>query len=121
MATYHPHAATPDVDSGHQEFESRLDSIGGGVFLLMSGVLWLMAGAVPSGTWLVGTGVLLLALNAVRYFRGMRPHLFTLVLGILALAGGLADFANVRLPLFALALVAFGALLLVKPFARHGG
>ncbi len=121
MATYHPHAATPDSGTEHRDFESRLDSIGWGVFLLMSGVLWLIATVVPSGTWLVGTGLLLLALNAVRYFNGMRPHMFTLVLGILALAGGLADWANVRLPLFALALVAFGILLLVKPFARRGG
>ncbi len=120
MATYHPPAAEPEADSHHGDFAARLDNIGWGVFLLMTGVLWLMSSALPSGTWLVGTGILLLALNAVRYLKGMTLSLFTLVLGILALAGGLADLANMRLPLFALALVAFGLLLLVRPFARRG-
>lgn len=74
----------------------------------------------PSGTWLIGTGLLLLALNAVRHVKGLALNTFTVVLGILALAGGLADLADVKLPLLALAFVAFGVLLLVKPFAGRG-
>lgn len=117
--TSHPHPTSPEVAPARSEFAARLDTIGWGVFLLMTGVLWLFAAAVPSGTWLVGTGLLLLALNAVRYFNGLALHTFTLALGVLALAGGLADFADIELPLLALALVAFGVLLLVKPFAKH--
>jgi hypothetical protein len=97
-----------------------LDDIGWGLFLLMTGALWLFASAVPSGAWLVGTGILLLALNAVRYLRGMELNVFTLVLGGLALAGGLAELAQVRIPLLALALVAVGLALLVRPLLRAG-
>lgn len=62
-----------------------------------------------------------LGLNAVRYYLGLDLHLVTIVLGALALAGGLADLTQVRLPILAIALVAFGALLVVRPFARRGG
>ncbi len=122
MATSsHPHPTPAEMNATQHELSGRLDNIGWGVFLLMTGVLWLFASAVPSGSWLVGTGLLLLALNAVRYFNGLALHYFTVVLGVLALAGGLADFADVKLPLFALALVALGVLLLIKPFGKHGG
>lgn len=118
MATS-PHAHPTVPAPSDRGLGARLDDIGWGVFLLMTGVLWLFAYAVPSGTWLVGTGLLLLALNGVRYLKGLALHGFTLVLGLLALAGGLADLANVRLPLLALAFVAFGILLLVKPFTKR--
>lgn len=111
----------PDAPPHHTELDRLLDDIGWGVFLLMTGLLWMAPRLVPSGTWLVGTGVLLLVLNAVRSAKGFAIHTFTLVLGLLALAGGLADLANVTIPFFALALVAFGVLLLARPIFKRRG
>lgn len=116
----HSPPTSPDTDLARREFAARLDDIGWGAFLLMTGVLLLFSFVVPSGTWLIGTGLLLLALNAVRYFRGMTLDAFTVVLGVLALAGGLADLADVKLPILAIAFVAFGAFLLIRPFGKRG-
>jgi len=88
---------------------------------VMTGGLLLFSSIVPSGMWLVGTGILLLALNAVRRFRGLGFSLFTLILGVLALAAGLADLAHVGFPIFAVALVAFGVAVLVKPMMKGRG
>ncbi|HET7373923.1 MAG TPA: hypothetical protein VFJ20_11075 [Gemmatimonadaceae bacterium] len=117
-ATLHPHATRPETDETRRE-TNRLDNIGWGLFLVMTGGLLLFSSIVPSGTWLVATGILLLALNAVRHFRGLGFSLFTLILGALALAAGLADLAHVGFPIFAVALVAFGIAVLVKPMPKQ--
>jgi hypothetical protein len=102
-------------DSRHSALARRLDGIGWGLFLLMTGILWLLpSNSVPPGTWLIGTGLILLALNAVRYLRGYGVNVLTTALGALAVAGGLADFGGVQLPLLAIALVAVGAVVLVR-------
>jgi hypothetical protein len=116
--TLHPHTSRPDTDDTRRESANRIDNIGWGLFLVMTGGLLLFSNFVPSGTWLVGTGLLLLALNAVRHLRGLDLNLFTLILGALALAAGLADLAHVGFPIFAVALVAFGIAILVRPRAR---
>ena len=97
----------------------RLDEIGWGLFLIMLGTIWLIP-SVPQGTWLVGTGLLLLGLNAVRHLRGVRSSGFTWVIGALALAAGLGQIVGVTLPLFAILLVVVGAGMLLKPLiSRH--
>ena len=49
-----------------QDPPKQFDEIGWGIFLMMIGTSWLVP-SVPQGTWLIGTGVLLLVLNAIRY------------------------------------------------------
>ena len=116
--TSRPDTARPDTDRGRREFASWLDNVGWGLFLVMTGLLWLFARIVPSGSWLVGTGVILLALNGVRRVRGLAMNVFTVILGALALIAGIADLANVGFPLFAVALVVFGLAILAKPSAK---
>ena len=48
----------------------RLDVLGWGIFFLMTGVLMLFP-SLPEGIWLVGLGVLLLGLAAVRVALGL--------------------------------------------------
>lgn len=112
--TLHSPTRPPETDEGRRTFSNRLDNIGWGLFLVMTGGLLLFSNFVPSGTWLVGTGILLLALNGVRQVRGLGLNLFTVILGALALAAGLADLAHAGFPIFAIALVAFGIAVLVK-------
>jgi len=43
--------------------DKRLDALGWGLFLIMIGGLWLAPeGWVPEGTWLIGTGIIILGL-----------------------------------------------------------
>ncbi len=81
----------------------------------MIGCIWLVPKEwIPEGTWLLGTGLLLLALNAVRYSNGIAMNGFTAVLGVLALAAGVGDLFGLRLPLFAICLIVLGASILIK-------
>lgn len=110
-----PNPARAGPDAWQTSFGRRLDGVGWGLFLLMTGILWLLPGdRVPPGAWLIGTGALLLGLNAVRYLKGLAISVLTVALGVLALAGGLADLGGVKLPLLAISLVAVGAVVLFR-------
>ena len=114
MATQ-PDPAPAGEDTQKRALSKRLEDIGWGLFFIMIGCIWLVPKErVPQGTWLLGTGVLLLALNAVRYLNGLAINGFTAVLGILALAAGVGDLFGVRLPLFAICLIIFGASIILK-------
>lgn len=101
-------------------FNRRLEDVGWALFLIMIGTLLLVPDEqIPQGTWLVGTGVIMLGINAVRYLNGIRVNGFTIVLGALALAAGLGDLLGVTLPLFALFLILMGASLILKPLVER--
>ena len=102
--------------SGHTA--RQLDQIGWGIFLVMMGTIWLVPG-VPQGTWLVGTGVLLLVLNAIRARLNIAWSGISVALGVLALAAGLGDFTGITLPVFPICLVIIGAVLILKPLVSH--
>ncbi|HEY9183634.1 MAG TPA: hypothetical protein VIQ99_10560 [Gammaproteobacteria bacterium] len=105
----------PATESPERASAKRLEDFAWAAFLIMTGALWLTpVDRVPDGTWLIGTGVVLLGLNVARYFVGTATSGFTLLLGALALAGGVAQLLGVELPLMAVALIAFGASILVK-------
>jgi hypothetical protein len=86
---------------------SRIEAIGWGLLLLMTGILFLVPG-LPDGTWLVGLGVLMLGLNATRIYVGLRPDRFGVILGIAAVLAGFAIMAGIDVPVFALLLILCG-------------
>lgn len=98
------------------QLNKRIENISWGVFLVMVGCLWLIPDRlIPGGTWLVGTGLILLGLNFFRYTKGIPMSGFTLLLGAIALLSGIADFFYVDLPLFPILLILIGANILIKP------
>ena len=110
----HPHPPMPDPrDSA---LDHRLNDVGWGLFLILLGGLWLLPqGWAPEGTWLIGTGVLLLGLNAVRRARGIPVHRIGVLLGALALVAGLASLAQVSAPVIPAFLVILGGWIVFKP------
>jgi len=99
----------------------RLEDIGWGLFLLMIGTLLLLpTDLVPRGAWLLGAGLIMLALNAIRYLNHISISRFTVVLGFVAIAVGLASFFGLRLPLFAILLAVVGALIIIKSLLATG-
>jgi hypothetical protein len=96
----------------------RLDVLGWGIFFLMTGVLMLFP-SLPEGTWLVGLGVLMLGLAAVRVGLGLAFEWFGVILGTGALVAGFGTIAGVYIPVFALFLVACG-LALIAGVASKG-
>ena len=95
----------------------RLESIGWGLFLIMLGGFALVPGdTVPKGAWSIGVGVIMLGLNAARYRYGIRMSGFTTVLGIIAIASGVVEWAGVDDLGGAFLLIILGAYLLLKPW-----
>lgn len=99
----------------------QLDALGWGLFLIMIGGLWLApeAWGIPDGAWLVGTGLIILGISAVRRFNDLRVSGFWLFLGALALGAGLADIFAWDLPVFPILLVIAGAAVLLSLFNRR--
>jgi len=95
----------------------RLESIAWGLFLIMLGGFALVREeTIPKGLWSIGVGLIMLGLNAARYFNKIRMSGFTTVLGILALLGGIAELLGVTSLEGGLLLIILGAYLLLKPW-----
>ena len=95
----------------------RLESIAWGCFLIMLGGFALVPDeSIPKGLWSIGVGVIMLGLNAARYFYKIRMSGCTTVLGILALLGGIAELLGVTSLEGGLLLIILGAYLLLKPW-----
>lgn len=106
--------ATQHVDFSDVQIRlRRLDEIGWGIFLIMIGTIALVP-SVPQGTWLIGTGVLLLLLNAIRYRSQAGWSSFSTALGVVALIAGFGELIGVKLPIFAICLVVLGVSMLIK-------
>lgn len=95
----------------------RLETAFWGLFLIMLGGQWLLPkSTLPNGLWSIGVGLLLLGLNAARYFNNLRMSGFTTLLGILALVGGLGELVF-KIDLGgALLLIVLGSYLILKPW-----
>jgi hypothetical protein len=105
-----------DKDAHKGPKDKRLDSIGWGVFLIMTGGLWLAPeGLFPEGTWLIGTGIIILGLQVVRYLNGIKTSGFWIVLGIIALAFGISDVYAFDIPVFPILIILFGLSIILKP------
>lgn len=100
----------------------RLETVFWGLFLIMLGGQWLLPkDTLPNGVWSIGVGLLLLGLNAARYFSHLRMSGFTTVLGILSVIGGLGEMVLKADLDGAILLIILGSILILKPwFDRQG-
>jgi len=96
-----------------QDLNKRLETVSWGLFLIMLGGLAFVKG-VPEGTWLIGVGVIMLGLNAVRILLGIRASWFTLVLGTIALLSGLSSVLGVDIPVGPLLIILIGLAIVVR-------
>ena len=117
----HRHQTSGYREAKNADLNKQLDDIGWGLLLIVIGGLLLVpVEQVPQGTWLILAGVIMLALNGVRYLNGIRASVFTTALGALALIAGVGSLLGVELPLFALFLLLIGVSLVLKPlFAKR--
>ena len=105
----------PDPSARNALWNERLENIGWGLFLIIVGVTFLGPEVqAPLGIWLIGGGLIMLAINAVRYFSGIKTSSFTIGLGAIALAAGIASAFSVKL--FGVLLILIGASIILRPF-----
>jgi hypothetical protein len=103
--------------SARAALDRRLEGVGWALFLIMVGGIGLIQ-TVPQGTWLIGTGLIMLGLNAARYANGSRMSNFTLVLGVVALVLGVGAMTGVEFSVFPILLIIVGADILVGRAGR---
>jgi len=105
------------VISQKQQLNKRLESISWGLFLIMiGGLAFIPDERVPEGLWSIGVGIILLGLNAARYYSQIRMSGFTTVLGVVALLTGIGELAGLDLPSLAILLILLGLGLVLKPW-----
>ena len=105
------------IDDGKAKLNRRFEMIGWGLFLIMLGGFILVPHElVNGGLWSIGVGVIMLGLNAARYFNDIRMSAFTTVLGVIAVITGIAQLLGMDMLEGALFFIILGAYLLLKPW-----
>jgi len=107
----------PVVDPEKAALNKRLEAIGWGCFLIMlGGYLLVPHTTVAKGFWSIGVGVIMLGLNAARYFNNIKMSGFTTFLGVIAMIGGVLQLMGLEEIEDAFLLIILGAFLLAKPW-----
>jgi hypothetical protein len=80
--------------------------------------------SLPAGTGALGIGLILLGLNAARYYSGVPTSRFSTTVGILSLVWGGLELAGLflnlpfEIPVFAILLVVLGMMVLAPEFTK---
>jgi hypothetical protein len=105
------------IDPEKATLNKNLERMAWGMFLIMlGGFMFLPGDRVPDGLWSIGVGLIMLGLNAARYFNGLRMSGFTTVLGTLSVVGGVVQLFGVNGVEGAFLLIILGAYLVLKPW-----
>ena len=103
-------------DPERAALNKRLETIAWGLFLIMLGCfMFVPEEIIKGGWWSIGIGLIMLGLNTARYFNQIRMSSFTTFLGILSLAGGIAQVLGWTALDDALFFLLLGAFLLIRP------
>jgi uncharacterized membrane protein len=105
------------IDPEKSALNKRMETVAWGCFLIMlGGFMFVPKEIIRGGWWSIGVGLIMLGLNAARYFNGLRMSGFTTFLGILSVIGGVVDLFGVPGVDAAVLLIVLGGYLLLKPF-----
>jgi hypothetical protein len=110
--------AQPAVtDPEKAALNKRLETMAWGCFLiLLGGFMFVPDEIIRGGWWSIGIGLILLGLNAARYFYRLKMSGFTTFLGVLSLIGGTVEVIGQYNLDGAILLIVLGSYLLVKPY-----
>ena len=105
------------VDPEKEALNKRLETMAWGLFLIMlGGFLFVPAEIIKGGWWSIGVGLIMLGLNAARYFNSLKMSGFTTFLGIISVIGGVLDLAGLEGVDGAILLIVLGGYLILKPW-----
>jgi hypothetical protein len=97
----------------------RLTEIGWALFLIITGIIWLLpAEHLPPGSWLMATGSLLLALSVARSVLKVPASPPLVILGSLALLAGAFALLGLKVSLLAICIIILGGSMLLKAWHR---
>jgi hypothetical protein len=105
------------VDPERAALNKRLETIAWGCFLiLLGGFMFVPEQFIEGGWWSIGVGLVMLGLNAARYFNGLKMSGFTTFLGVASVISGALEVAGLYDLDGAMLLIVLGAYLLIKPY-----
>ena len=103
---------TKDIKEQKRKLDQRIESIGWALFFIWSGVLLIAPdGYFPEGSWLIGTGLIIVVSMGIRYLYGIKIDGFWMVLGLLALSFGISRFFRLNLSVFPVFLIIIGVVI----------
>jgi hypothetical protein len=109
--------AKANVDPQKAALNKRLETMAWGAFLVMlGGFMFVPQEIISGGWWPIGVGLIMLGLNAARYFNGLRMSGFTTFLGIFSVFGGILDLVGMEGVNGAVLLIVLGGYLILKPY-----
>jgi membrane-bound ClpP family serine protease len=91
------------------------------LLMMLGGLAIVPNELVPEGFWALGAWLIMLGLNAARYFWNLSMSGLTLLLGSLALLAGLASLLGFNLPLTAVLIILSAVHLLIQPRLERNG
>ena len=110
------------IDPEKAALNNRIETTFWGLYLIMLAGWWLVPKeTAPKGLWSIAVGLLLLSLNAARYWSKLKMSGFTTVLGILSLLGGIVELIGLVDLDGAVLLLVLGAYLILKPWFEKQG
>jgi hypothetical protein len=116
----HMNSKSIAADERTGRLETLMDDLGWGVLLIVTGVLWLIpSGGVPSGTWLMVAGFVILIFNTARHIHGLPVSGFAVVAGLIALVAGAGEALSISLPLIPIALIVVGVCMFLASEEGH--
>ncbi len=98
-----------------KDLDNRLEAAAWGVFCVLCGLV-LLVPALPDGTWMTGTGAIILGFAALRMNLGLRASAFWTILGIGFAAFGIGALAGLALPWFSGLTIVCGLALVAEVF-----
>ena len=109
------------IDPEKAAMNKRLETVAWGAFLIMLGGFALVSSStISKGWWSICVGMIMLGLNAARYFNQIMMSGFTTFLGILSIIGGVVQLFGVTNLEGAFLLIILGAYLVLKPWFDQG-
>lgn len=110
-------AETIAIDPDRASLNKRLETIAWGCFLIMlGGFMFVPEEIVSGGWWPIGVGLIMLGLNAARYFNNLRMSGFTTFLGVISVIGGVLDLVGLDGVDGAVLIIGLGGYLILKPY-----
>jgi hypothetical protein len=106
-----------NIDPQKAALNKNMETAAWGCFLIMlGGFMFVPDNIVKGGVWSIGVGLILLGLNAARYFNGIRMSGFTTFLGILSVIGGGLELGGMKGADGAVFIIVLGGYLILKPY-----
>ena len=106
-----------DIDPERADLNKRLETVAWGAFLVMlGGFMFVPEEIIKGGWWSIGVGLIMLGLNAARYFSGLKMSGFTTFLGIISVIGGVLDLVGMEGVNGAVLIIVLGGYLILKPY-----